>query len=359
MKSIFNLYTSLRSAYCALPYAFGNGWAWPALQVTLEVTYRCNLRCQMCYLRRQEESYETSDQPDHRHELTTDEIKKLIRQWPRFTMLTFTGGELFLRPDAMELLQAASRHNPFAFISNGWFIDKTKAEEIIRLQPRAIAVSIDGPEKMHDQIRCQPGSFIRAAGALTLLKEQKKKQGRRFPILIMKTVITPDTVGGLGDLYNLAETIGVDFFTLQNYSTSINMDGMFISPKPTWDDRPEPIIDFPMEELKKQLKACLTKSKLSAVGLQFIPSVPETEIIKHYQNKLNLENYFCRFPWFNARISPFGDVYPCYNFSVGNIREKSFKEIWNGPDFRSFRQALRHNKIFAGCIGCCRLEYKN
>jgi hypothetical protein len=34
--------------YYWLPYNFGLGYALPPVMVSLEMTYRCNLRCQMC-----------------------------------------------------------------------------------------------------------------------------------------------------------------------------------------------------------------------------------------------------------------------------------------------------------------------
>ena len=43
-----------------------------------------------------------------------------------------------------------------------------------------------------------------------------------------------------------------------------------------------------------------------------------------------------------------GDVIPCYQFpAVGNVKEKSFKEIWNSKEMNESR-----NKIKMGCKGC-------
>lgn len=358
MKMLYSLYSFFRRAHSAIPYALGQDWAFPPLRVTLEITYRCNLRCEMCYLIRQEEIRAESGNRDKSLELTTAEVKKLIGQLPRFSFLTFTGGEPLLRPDILELLSAAAAHNQVALITNGFLLDRPMAEALIKIKPRAVAVSIDGLERMHDQIRAVPGSFQKAKEALHYLKEARSQKRRKFPLLEMKTVITAVNVGQLADIYRLAEEIGVDSLTLQMLSTSVNMNGLFLSKLPTMMQKPAAISDFPVETLRQQLAACQAIAARSKVGLRIIPPVPETEIIKHYRNETALADYFCRWPWSTARINPYGDVYPCFNFPVGNIREQSFGRIWNGEPYRTFRRGLRQKKIFPGCAGCCMLEYQ-
>src|SRR5207245_9316651 len=68
--------------------------------VHLDVTYRCNERCIHCYL----------DHDDH-GEMTTSEIKAVLDQVAEAGtfMLTFSGGEVFMRRDFFELVEYARR----------------------------------------------------------------------------------------------------------------------------------------------------------------------------------------------------------------------------------------------------------
>ena len=50
-------------------------------------------------------------------------------------------------------------------------------------------------------------------------------------------------------------------------------------------------------------------------------------------------------------------MYPCFIYKVGNVREQSLKQIWNGPKMREFR-VRRRDGGFAVCQGCCELEHK-
>jgi len=47
-------------------------------------------------------------------------------------------------------------------------------------------------------------------------------------------------------------------------------------------------------------------------------------------------------------------VRPCLslNLSVGNIREGSFKEIWNGEEYRRFRRIVKERGFFPVCPKC-------
>ena len=70
------------------------------INVHLDVTYRCNERCVHCYL----------DHDDH-GEMTTAEIKGVLEQLADAGVffLTFSGGEVFMRRDFLELVEYARR----------------------------------------------------------------------------------------------------------------------------------------------------------------------------------------------------------------------------------------------------------
>ena len=75
-----------------LPLMGGN--ALPPLFLVLELTYRCNLACNFCYVRRQ---------AAHAHsegtgrELTQEEIRNVVDQTPPWTVVMLSGGEALLR----------------------------------------------------------------------------------------------------------------------------------------------------------------------------------------------------------------------------------------------------------------------
>ena len=94
-----------------VPFLFGGGRAFVPQSLTLELTFRCNLSCQMCPLDlpRMMHDGEHKEFIKERKgvELTSPEIHGIIDDLARFGVknLTLTGGEAFLRHDILEIIE--------------------------------------------------------------------------------------------------------------------------------------------------------------------------------------------------------------------------------------------------------------
>jgi radical SAM protein with 4Fe4S-binding SPASM domain len=63
----------------------------------------------------------------------------------------------------------------------------------------------------------------------------------------------------------------------------------------------------------------------------------------------------CPFLWKDSWISHNGDVAPCCTPSrpnAGNIKENSFRTIWNGKIYQELRKGIREGKPFECCKNC-------
>ena len=82
------------------------------------LTCRCNMRCRYC----------RSWDKTAGKEWTPNELSRLFRQMPRLVWLDVTGGEIFARRDAQELLvacvESARQLKVFHFATNGFFADR-------------------------------------------------------------------------------------------------------------------------------------------------------------------------------------------------------------------------------------------
>jgi MoaA/NifB/PqqE/SkfB family radical SAM enzyme len=67
--------------------------------------------------------------------------------------------------------------------------------------------------------------------------------------------------------------------------------------------------------------------------------------------KAGLSRPFCEGPWRQANLFPNGDVWACPDVILGNITERPFAEIWDGPRARSLRRRV-YQKLFPTCRGC-------
>jgi len=56
-------------------------------------------------------------------------------------------------------------------------------------------------------------------------------------------------------------------------------------------------------------------------------------------------------------VSAYGDVFSCPHVPLGSVDAAPGGIPWDGERVRWFRQTLKREKIFPGCLGCCQSEY--
>ncbi|MBF0172846.1 MAG: radical SAM protein [Magnetococcales bacterium] len=146
-------------------------------KLTFAATGRCNSRCRSCGSWR----HESVD------ELKLEEIERFFVVNHRFQWLDFTGGEYFLRDDAVEIARIALRHNRHCFHfhvpTNAVEPERTVAgvRQLIRHAPDlfTLTLSLDGPPALHDRIRGIPGNWD---SVMTVYRELEGLQTASFRI---------------------------------------------------------------------------------------------------------------------------------------------------------------------------------
>lgn len=138
------------------------------LKLNFCLTYWCQYRCTTCNIWQRKPS----------DELTTDEIVSLIRENPHVNWVDLTGGEIFLRPDIDDIFEAVvtgwSRLAILHFPTNGFLSDRI-VRSVARIAGRTsarivVTVSVDGDEKLNDEIRGIKGGFRRQMETLRGLR---------------------------------------------------------------------------------------------------------------------------------------------------------------------------------------------
>jgi len=133
----------------------------------LEITHRCNARCQYCYFYGNE-GVVYQDLPTQRW---LDFFAELRRA--RVMYVTLAGGEPLLREDFWQLLQGiVDNRMRFELLTNGWPVTPEVARGL-KASGRccSVEVSLDGSTaEVHESLR-GPGSFAPALRAIRLLQE--------------------------------------------------------------------------------------------------------------------------------------------------------------------------------------------
>lgn len=161
----------------------------------VELTKRCNLRCEMCYYKKSQ---------DEKELIETEEFLGFITQLKKIgaEVLSLTGGEPFLRKDLPEIIQyAESIGLTTTIFTNSQLIDKRLAKKIIDSNLSYLFCSMDAltPE-LNNRIRGRKGVFEKTVEAINILNETRAGSNLKLGIgtVIMGT--------------NLGEVVGLTKF---------------------------------------------------------------------------------------------------------------------------------------------------
>ena len=185
--------------------------------ISLTITNHCNLRCQMCGQWSQE-GYVRGDTGRLRREMTLADWKRVVDELAAHgtPLLLLRGGEPFMLPGIIELLEYI--HNRGIFISidtNGTLLDRY-AEDIVRIGSMHLTISVDGPEEIHDAVRGVPGTFQRIKAGAARIAELEAAGGKEISRSICFT-ISPYSYRGLGVMPEVARSLGLGSIAIVPY----------------------------------------------------------------------------------------------------------------------------------------------
>jgi len=365
-----NLSKNLEYLYCKIPYIFGNGKAFAPLSIVLLVSYRCNLRCKMCFYYNESEKDHTKNLIEKRknEELSLEQIYKIIDDASamKVKVLTIHGGEPLLYPKIFDVANYAQEKGLLVnFVTNGTLLNKEVAEKIINSRINQIIFSLDGPEEIHDDIRNVKGTFRRLLSGIKNIKELEKK-GKKIPHLCISTYVSAINQNCLGDMIEIVSKTGIKNWDVGLIThnteklTRVTSKILNIGKKEnqgSLENLKEKVKKIRIGELKNQRKILLEKNKKYKLNIIF----PSEKAINNYYNPNFNEMNYCLIPWSRAVISPYGEVFPCVNLSMincvmGNIKNNSLRKIWNGKKYVEFRRKLKKNKLFPVCSKCCHIN---
>lgn len=148
------MYQAARAAYAATGRLF---------EAHLDVLYQCDLDCTHCYL-----------DDKSKRVLPTEFWLDVIAQLAELGCfsVTLSGGEVFLRKDALELIAAARRAGIFVHVkTHGGLVDEAVAARLAELRVSSVQVSYYATDPaIHDAITRRPGSHAATLAGIRALR---------------------------------------------------------------------------------------------------------------------------------------------------------------------------------------------
>ncbi|PKU25984.1 radical SAM/SPASM domain-containing protein [Telmatospirillum siberiense] len=277
--------------------------------IRLEKSYLCNFQCTHCsaefYMDRH---LEKTGVTDERRKMNMDDVRTLSRQADELGLARFviTGGEPLVMRDFDEVVAAIDPEKHYVITdTNGWFMDEARAKHIKSIGVEKAQISIDSfIEAEHDAFRNKPGAYKRAMRGIYACLDAGLN-------LIIQTVL----------IKGRAHT--KEFLDFCEFATKHGI-GLYVSyAKPTGSctQHPEFVIDKEEADFLRELE------KKYNVFTHMTPSYGS------FKGCITVKGIIT--------VTSSMEVTPCpyIDFSLGNLRETSLKEVlargmrnpWLGP----------------------------
>ena len=316
--------------------------------LSFTLTNRCNLRCKMCgqwgvegYLK--DRPRPPADLPAAVWNRLTDEAADHGREW-----IGIRGGEPFLHPDILDVLRhMKARQLRVSMDTNGTLLGQF-APAIAEIGLDQLNISVDGPERIHDDVRGVPGGFARIAQGLAAVDAACAARHAASPSRCLVFTISPWSYRGLSEMPAVSRSLGITNLALVPYYwfDQVTGEAYEAAMKQDLDCRAwswrgfhneTSGVDWP--ELSRQLQ----QFRDNLGDLQLIPFMKYGDA--HYREWFGnctskVGRCECRTPWRLLDIQPNGDANFCVDFPdyvVGNVSQETIEQIWNGPRAERFR----------------------
>ncbi len=288
----------------------------------LELTSRCNLRCQHCYLGDQLEQ-----QRKRSMERDTAAVCKSLDEWAAAgcLQLVISGGDPMMRRDFKEVYAHAANLGMFITV----FCDAILVSDAIislfaEYPPRSVEVSIYGATaETYEKVTQVPGSHALAWKGIHRLLDADVR-------VVLKTVLLTLNEHELGDMLAQAEAVGCSF----HYDAAI-------FPCLPNDAKGDPLALRVAPEVAVKWDLALPgRAEGLAKRIEEFRDLPDSDTV--YNCGAGVSSFYA---------DPYGVLSPCLMTTKLQYKqgERSFDELWQG-DLAEIRQLRRKKKPGEGCL---------
>lgn len=280
--------------------------------VGIELTNFCNLNCPECSSGSGMMTRQRGFMSDELFDKIIIELRPFI-----YNLNLYFQGESMLHPHFFTLLDKCNGiHTTLS--TNGHFLTAENSQKIAGSGLKKIIISLDGMDSETYSLYRVNGDFRSVMEGIENICSARQKAGSDLKIVIQFLV----------NRYNESQISAVRKFAA----------GMKVS--------------------------------LSLKSMQIINSrshetwVPADDKFSRYRKtngrfeiKGNLKNRCARL-WFNPVITWDGKILPCCfdkdaGYVMGDINKESFRQVWNGPEYRQFRRSLLNDRLSIPICGNC------
>ncbi|MBF0432939.1 MAG: radical SAM protein [Fibrobacteria bacterium] len=307
--------------------------------ISINLTNACNLDCPHCYLDAENRNFDSSNA------LFLKDLKPVfenVAEMAPGTIIILTGGEPLLHPDLENIIACGKKLGlRMVMGTNGVLFTKELLVRLKKAGLEGVSISLDSvsPES-HDSFRGQVGSFVKSCDAFRICRDLSLHSQVNF-------TVSHNNLNEIETLPSLAKELGA---SMVNYFFLVCVG------------RGESKLDITPQQYEDAL-TLIARMQQKEKGLMI-----QARCAPHYKRILYNEDKnsaFTRASGYDGggclaathycRISYNGEVTPCpyMELSAGNIKDKSFHEIWKSSIL--FKNLRDPEQLQGKCSVC---EYK-
>lgn len=294
---------------CNLAQSFNIDLVFP-LEVSLETSFKCNLKCKTCIMSLPKKEIE--EWGETKTEMSFELAKRCIDEMGNhITSLVIQGtNEPLLTSWFFALLDyTTNKIKQVLFSTNGILLNGKAIDKIINSHLALINISLDANTKATYKLVRNADVYQKVSSNIKMLLERRHRKNSKLPVI---------SVSFVHNCLNTHEQL--DFIRNWSKFSDIVCVHSYMEP-------------FKIDSARS---LCIQKSKTPVLAT----------------------NFKCSQPWYRIIIRNNGDVLPCcswYGMKIvmGNVNKQSIEEVWNSNKFKKFRY-LHKKKSFLNLEKACR-----
>jgi radical SAM protein with 4Fe4S-binding SPASM domain len=340
-------------------------------EVSLQLTYKCNLRCTHCYQWNEQGFFRDFSVQQARTELDLDVVADVLRTTEgNRAKLFLWGGEPLMYSKFTQLTELLTQYPRTVNMCTNGLLFKRHLDDLLRIGENLnLLVSLDGLGEDHEALRGK-GTFRRTTDNIKLMMDLKR-DGRFRGEISLSCMVSHVTVGKMYDFMVWAEELGVNtvYFQFPWYispDVATAMDELYAksfawlqpatgTKKPTWHSYTYQLPPEELPTLRESMRR-LAERRWN-VRVRYQPQLEADEVedfirgtsrpAQHRNRCLAVSN--------RMEVHANGVVSSCKffpEFVVGNLHETGVADLWRSEPFRKVRGILAENGMMPVCSKC-------
>jgi radical SAM protein with 4Fe4S-binding SPASM domain len=299
------------------------------LSVQFEITFKCNHKCIFCY-----NVWKEDKDPVPEEAVDTDTALRIIDNLADSGLfdIIFTGGEPLIHPDFEEIsAHAAERHLTPKLSSNGSLITPSVAQMLIDNNFSSIQVSVHASTPELQQFLVGVDTYDRVLRGISAAADEG------LHVNVNMTL----TQHNLHDVFETAQkvkAVGASSFSITRF---IRVG----EGKSRWHSLE--VDAYQMKHVLSEMNRINSELKMQ---IQVLTPIPYCSVQVPQSLRSNISRCDGGITW--CVVTPSGKVRFCTNLDliVGDLKEKSMKEIWMTAE--PFIQCRNLEYLPEACVGC-------